>query len=448
MRLSICRKTVRHLLTLAIPIIAGQLGTVMMGFTDTLFIGQLGKVELAASGVANSVFFIVCIIGIGILMATSTLTAMNRGEGNQNRQGGLFRGMEWVSVIAGLVFGGIIWFLGKNFHWFGQAAEVNEVAGHFLMILSFSLVPLFLSIGIKAFCDGCEDTNPGMVIMLAAVGLNALLNWLLIWGHWGFPTLGFEGAAYATLASRVLMALVFYVYIYSSKKYKGVIYSLLRKGMGKAKNIKKEIREILSLGVPSGLQYFFEIGAFSGAAIMMGWLSKDASAAHIIAIQLASVTYMAATGVSAAGSILVGHAFGRGDKKAIHLAGKTALVTILVFMAFNGLLLVLCRHWFIGWFANDLEVVSIASTLLIVAGLFQLSDGLQCVGLGILRGIGDTHFPTYITLFAYWVIGLPGGYLLGFYFGLGPLGVWIALLAGLTFSALLLNIRFFRLAVR
>jgi MATE family multidrug resistance protein len=203
--------------------------------------------------------------------------------------------------------------------------------------------------------------------------------------------------------------------------------------------------QILKLGLPTGLQYLFEVGAFAGAALMMGSISVVSGAAHQIALSLAAITYMISTGISAAGSILTGHALGRRSASDIFLAGKSALYIILSFMVFTALVFIIFRNALPLLFTDDLIVVHLSASLLLVAAFFQLSDGAQCVGLGILRGIGDTQIPTFITLMAYWVLGLPLAWYLGFRTSLGPIGIWIGLSAGLTFSAVALNTRFFYL---
>lgn len=420
------------------PIILGQLGTILMGFTDVLFVGKLGHEKIAAAGSANSVYFFISVAGIGVMAAVSALVARYRGEGRDDKVEHVVTSTLWTAIFLGTVFTILVLVFANNYHWFQQPEAVNQLAPGYLRLWAFSTIPLLIAIGLKNFCDGLEYTWVGMVITLAGLGLNCLLNYMLIWGHWGCSAMGFEGSALASLITRIAMAAATIIYIVSAPE--------LRKYL-RAKHIMNmsEMWQILKLGLPTGLQYLFEVGAFAGAALLMGNISVASGAAHQVALNLASVTYMVSTGVSAAGSILTGHAFGREHAQDIHKSGKAALWIILIFMALTAAIFVVFNNQLPLMFTQDPEVLSLSATLLLVAALFQLSDGAQCVGLGILRGIGDTKLPTIITLVAYWVIGLPLAWFLGFKTVYGPIGIWAGLSAGLTFSALALNFRFFYL---
>jgi MATE family multidrug resistance protein len=268
------------------------------------------------------------------------------------------------------------------------------------------------------------------------------LNYALIFGHFSFPRLGLNGAACATAISRLFMFLAMFAFVRYSHDYK--MYRHLKQH----EHDSKYLKEIFRVGLPSGLQYFFEVGAFAFAAIMIGWISEYAQAAHQIAINIASVTYMIATGIAAGGSIAVGNAYGRRHRADIILSGKATIWIGGFFMGICALLFVLFDQFIISLYIDDVEVARMAKYLLWIAALFQLSDGIQAVGLGILRGISDTKIPTAITIVAYWVIGIPVGYYMGFKMTWSLYGVWVALLLGLTFSALALTIRFIRLSKR
>jgi MATE family multidrug resistance protein len=202
------------------------------------------------------------------------------------------------------------------------------------------------------------------------------------------------------------------------------------------------LKKIFQIGLPSGFQYFFEVGAFAFAAIMIGWIGEYELAAHQVAINIASITYMIATGLSAGGSIAVGDALGRRNRQDIIRSGYSAMIMATAFMGVCAIIFSLFSNWIVALYINESHVAEMATGLLIIAAFFQLSDGIQCVGLGILRGIGDTKIPTVITIIAYWVIGIPIGYYLGFKTGLSLYGIWISLSIGLSFSALLLTFRF------
>lgn len=279
--------------------------------------------------------------------------------------------------------------------------------------------------------------KPSMIVVLLANIVNVFFNWVLIFGNLGFPALGLDGAGYATIFSRLFMAGALMFYVLRSERFKvyGAYFNFKEFDL----NI---IKRILRLGLPSGFQYFFEVGAFSFAVIMVGWLGTDQLAAHQIVISLASISFMASLGISTSGSIRVGNAVGRSDVNDTRRAGFSAVLLAASFMAFCGIIFVTFNQFLPTLYISDVNVISVASTLLIVAALFQISDGIQAVGIGILRGLTDVKIPTAITFFAYWILGLPIGYVLGFNYDLQVVGVWIGLLIGLTASAILLMIRF------
>jgi MATE family multidrug resistance protein len=279
--------------------------------------------------------------------------------------------------------------------------------------------------------------RPAMIIALLANLVNAFTNWLLIFGNWGFPQLELDGAGWATFASRVFMALALMGFVMNNKFFSKYDVTFHFKSIN-----LPVIKKILALGLPSGFQYFFEVGAFSFAVVMVGWLGTKQLAAHQIAINLASISFMAVLGISVAGSIRVGNAVGKKDIAETRRAGFTASFLGAGVMTFAGIIFVLFRDFLPTLYVNDETVISYASSLLIIAALFQISDGMQAVGIGILRGLTDVKIPTAITFIAYWIVGLPVGYLLGFNFELGVQGVWIGLLLGLTTSAILLTLRF------
>jgi MATE family multidrug resistance protein len=279
--------------------------------------------------------------------------------------------------------------------------------------------------------------KPAMIIALSANFVNAFANWVLIFGELGFPKLGIAGAAWATFASRIFMAAAIMFYVMRNEKFKRYDVNFHFRGLD-----FKIIKKILRLGLPSGFQYFFEVGAFSFAVIMIGWIGANELAAHQIAINLASISFMAVLGISQAASIRVGNAMGEQSVSKIRKAGFTGIFLGASIMSLAGLTFILLNNFLPTLYIDDEAVISIASRLIIIAALFQLSDGTQAVGIGVLRGLTDIKGPTIITFIAYWVISLPIAYILAFYFNLGVDGVWIGLLIGLTVSAILLTLRF------
>jgi MATE family multidrug resistance protein len=267
--------------------------------------------------------------------------------------------------------------------------------------------------------------------------LNGLANWVLIFGHLGFPAMGLRGAGIATFITRMGLAVTIACYGYYSPRFRN--YNTLHwfKGLDTA-----VIKRILKIGIPSGFQYFFEIGAFTGSVILIGWLGYHQLAAHQIAINMAAITFMFAFGISSAAAIRVGNAAGRKDKSATKRAGIAAILLSGSLMAFFGMIFMLFRQYLPAFYIDNARVISIASSLLIIAAFFQVSDGIQAVGIGILRGMADVKIPTVITFIAYWLIGLPGGYVLGFIFNLGVQGIWWGFVLALTASAAMLTTRF------
>lgn len=428
-------------LRLSIPIIIAQLGVVLMGVTDNLFVGRLlGAVPLGAAGLANSLSFLMSSIGVGGLTVVAALVSKAHSQHDAAQINRLFRGGLRVSLLFSLVFGGLSVLLAFNFNWFGQTPEVTSLSRDFMLILSVSLLPLLVFVATRQLADGLRHPRVAMVITLSALGLNALFNYILIKGAGPFPALGLMGSATATLLSRVFMAVAMLVYIYSTSGFKPYLQKAFR-----ALPTNDEVKTILRLGVPGGLTFFFEVATFSLAVVIVGWLGEDRLAAHQIAINMASVTYMMATGISSAAAIRVSAAVGRGSRMGIFRAGVAAFLLSISFMSLAALLFLTANDWLVALYIRDNpDVMRIAASLVIIAGFFQLSDGVQVVALGGLRGLSDVNVPTIITLFSYWVMALPLSYVLGFTFRLDAIGVWIGLLAGLTVAAILLTVRFFR----
>jgi MATE family multidrug resistance protein len=430
------RLDLKETLHLALPIIVAQLGLVLMGVADTIMVGRVGATELAAAGVSNSVFFLIAVVGSGALSMVSPLVAGSRSHKNKIESPGnylkasLVAGI-WLALATFLVMMVLAW----QFQIFRQAPEVEALSRPYLWILAVSVFPMYHFWGAKQFTDGMGEVRISMLITLAGVVTNVFLNWILIFGLWGLPALGLNGAGIATLLSRVLMAFLSYRAIFQSSRFKDYLID--------ARVRMRLVFKIFKLGLPSGMQYFFEVAAFSGAAIMAGWLGVASLAAHQIAINLASVTYMVAAGFSSAGAIRVGNALGRKNITGVKKAGTTALLLSLGFMTLTALFFILFRSFWVGLYIEEREVAGLATGLLIIAAFFQLSDGVQVVGLGILRGVYDIYIPTGVTLFSYWVLGIPLGYYLSEVQGLGVDGIWYGLLAGLTCSAILLVWRFY-----
>jgi len=435
--MSYIKKHIISTIQLAYPVIIGQLGIIMMGVVDSLMVGKLGAAPLAAAALGNSLTFILLIIGIGVSMAVTPLVAIAVGAHKFEDCGIYFRQSLLVNTIFSILLAVLIFFAADLIQYFDQPLDVQFQALSYMRILGFSSLPLMLFQTYKQFIEGLSIMRPAMIIALLANIINAFTNWLLIFGNWGFPELGLDGAGWATFASRGFMALAIMAFVMNTKFFRQYDVSFHFKSINWS-----IIKKILSLGLPSGFQYFFEVGAFSFAVVMVGWLGTKQQAAHQIAINLASISFMAVLGISAAGSIRVGNAVGKKDIIETRRAGFTASILGASIMFVSAIIFILFRNFLPTLYVNDEVVISYASSLLVIAALFQISDGTQAVGIGILRGLTDVKIPTAVTFIAYWIVGLPVGYLLGFNFEMGVQGVWIGLLLGLTTSAILLTLRF------
>jgi MATE family multidrug resistance protein len=400
-------------------------------------VGRLGAAPLAAAALGSSLTFIVIIIGIGLSMAVTPLVAIAVGAKKYEDCGIYFRQSLLINTVFSIIIAVLIFFAADLIKYFNQPMEVQLQAQSYMKIIGLSSIPLMLFQSYKQFIEGLSVMRPAMIITLLANIINWFACWVLIFGKFGLPALGLNGAGWATFSSRVFMALAMMGFVMNNKFFKDYDVSFHFKSIN-----WRIIKKILSLGLPSGFQYFFEVGAFSFAVVMVGWLGTKQQAAHQIAISLASISFMAVLGISAAGSIRVGNAVGQKDIHETRKAGFTASLLGASVMFCSGLIFIFFRNYLPTLYVNDEAVISIASSLLVIAALFQLSDGVQAVGIGILRGLTDVKIPTAITFIAYWIVGLPIGYLLGFTFEMGVQGVWIGLLSGLTTSAILLTLRF------
>lgn len=435
------QEEIKKTFLLALPIVIAQLGVVLMGVTDNIIVGRyIGKIGLGSSGIANSMSFLIASIGIGGLSVIAPLISKAKAERNVYEINRLFRAGIKVSLWFGLILGIVGFVCIYYFEIFQQSPEINAQAPAFMAIIVVSNVFMFVFAAAKQLSDGLSRTYVAMMITVLGLIFNLVFNIILINGYLGFPKMGLIGAAASTLVTRILMMLALLAYLFNTKtfkKYLHVKYNSLQ--------TNDLVKMIFKIGVPSGLQFFFEIAAFSLAVIMMGWLGENQLAAHQIAINVASTTYMMASGLGIAGGIRVGEGRGLKDVRKIRFSGNVALLLVTIFMIAMMLVILVFNRFLVELYIADNEVIMIAMRLMIVAAIFQLSDGVQVVSLGILRGISDVNIPTWITMFAYWVISLPLGYWLAFKLEMDAIGIWLGLLAGLTASAVLLTVRFYYL---
>lgn len=429
---------------LAIPVMIGQLGQVLMGVIDTMMIGGLGYEYVSASSLANSIFFIIIVTGIGITLAIAPLVAERAAKGDAAKCREILQQGTRIALIGGTILSCIVFFASPIIFTLDQPPRDAALAFSFLRVISFSAIPMLLFMSFKQFTDGLSDTVPAMLITLLGLGANVFFNYLLINGHWGFPALELVGAGIATFVARIIMAITMILWALNSSKYK--LYDL-KKGWNRL--VGKTINKILKIGIPSGLQYFFEVGAFAGTAIMIGWMGSIYRSAHQITISIASVTFMIATGIAAASAIRVGDALGKHDISAIKRAGYSGLLLTLIFELFSALVFILGKDTLPHMFNIDnQEVLKITANLMVIGSLFQVFDGIQTTGLGVLRGIQDVNLPTFVTLVSYWVINLPLAYYLGFTLNMGVQGAWYSFVISLAIPAIAHTLRFWYLTRR
>jgi len=424
----------------------GMIGHTLVSFIDNIMVGQIGTAELAAVSLGNSFVFIAMSLGIGFSTAITPLVAEADGEKNIEKGKQAFNHGLILCTVLGIVLFLMILFIKPLMYHMDQPPEVVDLAMPYLNLVAFSLIPLIMFQGFKQFADGLSQTKYSMYATILANVINVVLNYLLIFGKFGFPEMGIIGAAIGTLVSRVVMLSYIWLLLRSKDKFKPYFQRF------SINNIKKRIlKKIINLGFPSALQMFFEVAIFTAAIWLSGVLGKNPQAANQIALNLSSMTFMVAMGLGVAAMIRVGNQKGlKNFKELRRIAFSIFLLTFfldivfaLIFMIFNQDLprIYVDEHDLLNQIDN-LEVISIAAKLLLISAVFQISDGLQVVVLGALRGLQDVWIPTLITLIAYLFIGFPISYFLGKEEMYGSVGIWLGLLAGLTASGILLYIRF------
>lgn len=431
------RSHYRSNIKLAYPVVISQLGHTLVALSDSLIVGHKSSVALAAVSLGNAVFTVIMMIGIGISFGLTPLIAQENGRKNLDETGKLLKNSLFINMLTGLFLCVLTLTASHFLGSLGEPAEVVLLAQPFMNLLGISVIPLMLFLTFKQFAEGLGFTKQAMRISIIGNVLNICLGITLVFGLLGFRSFGVIGVGISTLTDRTLMGLTMAIYVLSARRFK---YYLVK--FRAARLSYQRIISILKIGVPVAMQYLFEVSAFTGAAIMVGWMGTNQLAAHQIALSLAAITYMMASGLSAAATIQTGHSYGKGDYLHLREFAISSYHLVFIFMGLTGLFFISLNHVLPLLYLHDQNVIRIAAPLLVIAGLFQLFDGFQVVGLGILRGMSDVKVPTLITFIAYWIIGLPIGYLLGFNFHLGPNGVWIGLLLGLAFAAVLLFIRF------
>lgn len=433
-------------LKLATPVVLGMLGHTLVAFADNIMVGQLGPAELAAVSLGNSFLFIAMSVGLGLSTAITPLIAEADGFKKTFEIKKVFKHGVLICGIVGVLLTGVVLFSVPLLHKMKQPEEVLVFAVPFLSIVGISLIPLMLFQAIKQLCDGLSRTRLPMYASIIGNLLNVVLNYLLIFGNHGFPQMGVAGAALGTLISRVFMLFLLIVFLKRSAYFSPFLTDLRWRLVS-----WRFSRRILSLGLPSSFQVFFEVTLFTSAIWLSGILGTLYQAANQIALNLASMTYMVGIGLNVAAMIRVGNQKGRKDYKRLNEVAQSIFFLTVVIELLFAIVFLAARHVLPELYldaddplnrADNLMVMALASELLLWAAIFQLFDGLQVVIIGALRGMQDVNFTAYITFVAYWLVGFPVCYYLGLHTSLASQGIWIGLTLGLTVSALLLYLRF------
>jgi multidrug resistance protein, MATE family len=427
----------RRILRLAIPVVISQIGQVTVSLVDNMMVGHVGTAELAASAFANNVFIIGMFFGMGITYGLTPLVGKAFGNNKPKEvvkwlKNGIFTHFGAALALSAVMFG--VYFL---LPYLGQTKDVVELASPYYLLLCASYLPFMLFFSVKQFFEGIGNTKIAMQITLVSNVINIVVNYVLIFGKFGFPEMGLLGAGVGTLVSRLIMPVMFLFYIIRIQRFRNFFTLANAQPFS-----KKRIVSVLKIGIPIGFQIIVEVLTFSVGAIMMGWLGETPLAAHQVAIGLASFTYMISLGISQANTIRVSHQLGQNDYQSLKMAAFASTHLVLLFMSVMGLVFVLARNYLPLVFTTDPNVVIIASQLLVVAAVFQVFDGLQVIMLSTLRGMADVKIPMLMAFAAYMLVGIPTSYGFTFLLNAGPIGIWFGYLVGLGSAGIFFYLRF------
>ena len=445
-------KEFRYNWKLSAPVIMGMLGHTFVGLMDNIMVGQLGSSELAAVSLGNSFFFVAMSLGIGFSTAITPLVAEADSENNFKKGKSAFKHGLFLCIVLSLLLFGMILLAKPLMYLMEQPEEVVLLTMPYLDIIAISLIPLIIFQGFKQFSDGLSLTKHAMYATIVGNLINIGLNYILIFGKLGFPKMGIVGAGVGTLVSRLAMIAIIWTLLKNDKKASAFV-THIRLFILESTMLKK----IINLGLPSAMQMFFEVAIFTSAIWLSGLLGKNAQAANQIALNLSSMTFMIAMGLSVTAMIRVGNQKGLRNYEELQRIAKSIFLMGIMFASVFALLFLIFHDIFpalyldlddVNNYSDNQEVVSIASKLLLVAALFQISDSAQVIFLGALRGLQDVKMPTVLTFIAYWMIGFPTSYFLGKESAYGSTGIWIGLLVGLASASIFLYLRFIYLTNR
>eukprot|EP00903_Cladosiphon_okamuranus_P003779 g3777.t1 len=433
----------RQTLKLAFPLIIGQLSQMLLGVADTMMIGKLGVTEMAVLTFANSLFYVPFVFGIGILTSVSVFTANANGSGDEAAGRASCRNGMYVATVLAIVLFLVTTVLSLNLGIFRQPEQVTELTKTYYQIIMASLIPGLMSVALKNHADALDRPWPPFWIFLWGVVLNVFLNWVMIYGKLGCPALGLNGAAYATLISRVAILVGMFVWLYKGKGMREwTPYRWFRKAE------EGEIKRFLGIGFPASLQMICEVSAFAAAGLMMGVFGETAMAAHQVALMCAATAFMVPLGLSMALGVRIGAVSGAKQVERLReiivsgwmIGALWAVLAVAFFLT--------CGKWLAAGFIDEAPVIALASKILLVVGVFQLVDTLQVASSSMLRSLHDTRVPALIGFFSYWVVGVPLALWLAVRLDWGAVGVWWGLAVGLFVASFILGPRLWKLTAR
>ncbi|ABG58010.1 MATE family efflux transporter [Cytophaga hutchinsonii] len=437
------KKHIKETLVLAGPVAFSQLGHISVGVVDTLMAGQIDKEALAAATIALSVFFPLFMLYIGFSYGFTPLISQADGEGDELKIARILKHALVLNLVIGFFLTGLLYLCIYAIPFMHQPAHIVQPATEFFAIIALSMIPVIIFQVFKQFIEGLGNTKQAMVVSILGNVVNIVLIVILVYGWYGLPKLGLNGIAYATLIARIFMAVTMVLFFLFTKNY-----AHYRSAYKRTKLEWHYFVDVFNKSYPVGLQMSFESGAFSLAAIFVGTFGTAQISAHQIALNLASVTYMVATGIAAAATVRVGYEYGRKEKTELQIAGRTAIILVVALMSTTALMFTLLHQVLPSFYTEDIEVIGIAGSLLWMVAFFQLSDGIQVVSMGSLRGMGDVVVPSSVAFMAYWVLGLPLGAFLAFVLKWEVYGIWVGLTVGLVFASIVLLVRFLKKSKR
>ena len=441
-RFSTYKEQYKQNLRLALPVVLTQLGQILTQFADNLMVGQYGgddPLPLAAVSFGGAVFFILFITSIGIALGMTPLIGELYAQGNRERSSHLLQNGILFYGALGIAMTAFQYAIIPLMYHLGQPVEVVDAAIPYYKMLVWSMPFVMLFFAFKQFLEGVGNTKVEMVVTIIANLANVGFNWIFIYGRCGLPEMGAVGAGLGTLLSRIIAPILMIGYFYARREYRDYLERFALRNYS-----WREVGQLTRMGLPIALQMFLESSAFVGTGIMMGWFgdgAKTAIGANQIATTIANCAFMIVMSIGAATTIRVSHCYGARNLGEMTMAAKASYHLVLAWNAFAAAVFLSLRHVIPTLFTTNAEVIGIASQLLAFAALYQLSDGIQNVSVGILRGIQDVRIIMPIALISYWLLNLPVGYLVGFTLGMGPAGLYIGFTFGLSTAALLMILR-------